>query len=94
MIGGGRTTGAALMIGSGILLIAFLAWIATAFGTAETTGGGLALGVVLALVVIAPIFGIGAYLFRKGTAESAQFETAQKQKKILNMVLAQGQGRA
>lgn len=91
MIGGGRTTGAALMIGSGILLIAFLGWIVTAFGTAETTGGGLALGIVLALAIIAPIFGIGAYLFRKGTAESAQFATAQKQKQILNMVLTQGQ---
>jgi len=91
MIGGGRTTGAALMIGSGVLLIAFLGWVLTAFSTSETSGGGLALGVVLALAIIAPIFGIGAYLFRKGTAESAQFAVAQQQKKILNMVLTQGQ---
>lgn len=90
MVGGGRTTGAALMIGSGILLVAFIGWIVTAFGTTETTSGGFALGIVLALAVITPIFGIGAYVFRKGIVESTQFETAQRQKKVLNMVLAQG----
>ncbi len=91
MIGGGRTTGAALMIGSTILLVAFVSWVIIAFSTNETSRAGMALGIVLALAIIAPLIGIGAYLFRKGTAESAQFAVAQQQKKILNMVLAQGQ---
>ena len=91
MIGGGRTVGTVLMIGSGVLLVAFLGWIVTAFGTSETSSGGMALGIVLAAAVLAPIFGIGAYLFRKGSAEKVEFATVQQQKKLLNMVLTQGQ---
>ncbi|MEZ4861221.1 MAG: hypothetical protein R3C14_07940 [Caldilineaceae bacterium] len=91
MIGGGRTVGAGFMIGSVVLLAAFLAWVITAFGTSETSSGGLAIGIVLALAVLAPIFGIGAYLFRKGTTEKRELATVQQEKKILNMVLTQGQ---
>lgn len=90
MIGGGRTVGLGLMIGSAVLLAAFLGWLFTAFGTAETTGGGLAIGIVLALAVLAPVFGIGVYIFRRGTAEQADFAVVQQQKKLLNMVLTQG----
>ena len=90
MIGGGRTVGTVLMIGSAILLIAFLGWIVTALGTNETSSGGMALGIVLATAVLAPVFGIGAYLFRKGSAEKVEFAAVQKQKKLLNMVLTQG----
>ncbi|NJN81216.1 MAG: hypothetical protein HC802_02290 [Caldilineaceae bacterium] len=72
-------------------MLAFLGWIVTALGTSETSAGGMTLGILLAFVVLGPIFGIGAYLFRKGSAESAQYAFAQQEKKILNMVLAQGQ---
>ena len=37
------------------------------------------------------IFGIGVYIFRKGTSEQSQFAEVQKEKKLLNMVLTQGQ---
>ncbi len=90
MIGGGRTVGAALMIVSAVLLIAFGAWVTVALNTSETSSGGMAIGIVLALAVLAPIFGIGAYLFRKGTAENAEMANVQQEKKILNMVLTQG----
>lgn len=91
MIGSGRLVGLGLMIGSGVLLLAFFAWLATAFGTNETTSGGLAIGVVLALALLLPIFGIGVYVFRRGSAEKKDFATLQQQKKLLNMVLSQGQ---
>ena len=87
MIGGGRTVGIGLMAGAALLLAAFLAWVLTE----EITGGGRALALVLALLVMGPIFGIGAYLLRKGTFEKAQFAHVQQEKKILNMVLTQGQ---
>jgi DNA-directed RNA polymerase subunit RPC12/RpoP len=79
------------MIGSAVLLFAFIAWVTTAFGTSETTSGGLTLGILLSLIVLAPIFGIGVYLFRRGTAEQTQFAVVQQQKKLLNIVLTQGQ---
>lgn len=91
MIGGGRTVGAALMAGSALLLIGFLAWATTALGTGETSSGGLALAVVLAIIVCAPIFGVGFYVFRRGTVEKAEFAQVTQEKKILNMVLTQGQ---
>jgi len=91
MIGGGRTVGAALMAGSALLLIGFLAWATTALGAGETSSGGLALAVVLAIIVCAPIFGVGFYVFRRGTVEKAEFAQVTQEKKILNMVLTQGQ---
>ena len=91
MIGAGRTVGAVLMIGSSLLLLAFVSWIITALGGGETTGGGATLGVLLALIVMAPVFGIGFYVFRKGNVEKAEYATVQQEKKILNMVLTQGQ---
>lgn len=92
MTGGGRIVGLAMMIVSVVLLVAFLGWGATAIATGEgLTRGGLTLGLLLALVVLAPIFGIGVYLLRKGTEEERQMATVKQEKKILNMVLAQGQ---
>ncbi|MEZ4729631.1 MAG: hypothetical protein R3E79_21080 [Caldilineaceae bacterium] len=91
MIGGGRTVGAALMIVSAVLFVAFGAWTTIALTTNETSSGGMAIGLVLALAVLGPVFGIGVYIFRKGTAEKTEFAYVQQEKKILNMVLTQGQ---
>ncbi len=90
MIGGGRTVGLSLMLGSGVLLLAFLGWLLTAFGTSETSSAGMAIGIVLALAILSPIFSIGVYLFRRGTVEKGEFAHVQQQKKLLNMVLTQG----
>jgi len=87
MIGGGRIVGLALMIGSAVLLVAFLVWMVT---EEAVQGGGLTLGILLALLVLAPIFGIGFYLQRRGTAETKQYAVVQQEKKLLNMVLTQG----
>jgi ribosomal protein S27AE len=91
MVGSGRIVGLGLMIGSIVLFVAFAAWAGTALITSETSSGGMVLGLLLALIVLSPIFGIGAYLFRSGTAEKSQFAVVQQERKILNMVLAQGQ---
>jgi DNA-directed RNA polymerase subunit RPC12/RpoP/predicted transcriptional regulator len=91
MIGGGRTVGVVLMLISAVLLVAFGAWASVALMTSETTSGGLVLGMVIALAVLGPVFGIGAYVFRKGTVEQTEFASVQQEKKILNMVLTQGQ---
>lgn len=87
MIGAGRIVGLVLMVLSVVFFIGFAAWAMTE----ELTRGGLVLGIFLALVVLAPIFGVGVYLFRKGTVEQSQFAIVQQEKKLLNMVLTQGQ---
>ena len=76
------------MIGSAVLFVAFLAWALT---EETVVGGGLTLGVLLTLIVLSPIFGIGVYLLRRGTEETRQFAVVKQEKKLLNMVLTQGQ---
>lgn len=90
MIGGGRIVGLGLMIGSAVLLVAFFVWASTALGANETTSGGMTLGMLLALVVLAPVFGVGVYLMRSGSAEQTQHAVVQQERKLLNMVLTQG----
>jgi DNA-directed RNA polymerase subunit RPC12/RpoP len=91
MVGSGKTLGLILMIGAGLLLVAFGAWATTALLSSETTSGGAILGILLALLVMAPLFGIGAYLFRKGGLEQSEMAQVQKEKQILNAVLTRGQ---
>ncbi len=90
MIGGGRVMGIIFMALSVILFLVFLSWAGTAFNTSETSAGGLTLAIALAAVVLTPVFGIGVYIFRRGTAEKSQFAYVEQEKKILNMVLTQG----
>lgn len=91
MIGSGRIVGLIMMVGSALLLVAFVAWALTAMGTGETSSGGMVLGILLALIVMAPIFGAGIYVFRKGSVEKEEYARVAQEKTILNMVLAQGQ---
>ncbi len=91
MVGGGKIVGMALMLGTVVIFVAFAAWAATALISSETSSGGLVLGLVLALVVLTPIFGVGVYLFRSGTVEQGQYAVVEQERRILNMVLAQGQ---
>lgn len=88
MRGGGRIIGLAMMIIAVVLLIGWSLTVITAEGN---TTGGMLLGVFLALIVCAPLVGIGFYLFRKGRHEESEFAQVAKEKKILNMVLTQGQ---
>ncbi|MGL4648850.1 MAG: hypothetical protein ACRC1H_05535 [Caldilineaceae bacterium] len=87
MVGSGRVVGIILMVVGVILLIGGATWLFSE----DVTAGGRALGMLLGLLVLAPIIGIGAYLFRQGGAEQAQFATVQQEKKLLNIVLTQGQ---
>ena len=87
MRGGGRIVGLAMMV---ISVVLFVGWTAAVVASG-TTSGGLVLGLFLALVVCAPLLGIGFYLWRKGQQEESEFAQVAKEKKILNMVLTQGQ---
>jgi DNA-directed RNA polymerase subunit RPC12/RpoP len=88
MRGGGRIVGLAMMIVAVVLLIGWSVTVITAEGNST---GGMVLGVFLGLVVCALLVGIGFYLFRRGQTEETEFEQVAKEKKILNMVLTQGQ---
>jgi hypothetical protein len=93
MVGAGRIVGIVLMAISAIFLIGVAIWAISESSDPESlmTTGGLALALFLALVVLAPIFGVGVYVFRKGSVEQSQFAVVKQEKKLLNMVLTQGQ---
>ena len=83
----GRIVGLIIMMIAGVLFVGWTAVVATS----DTTTGGLIVGLFLALTVCVPLAGIGFYLFRRGQREERAFAQVAKEKKILNMVLTQGQ---
>ena len=91
MPGQGRTVGIILVV---VALLAFLiaaALLIAQVSTGETTLTGAILGIFLvSIVLVLPLGGAGVYLMSKGRQESAEYAEIAKEKKILNMVLAQG----
>ena len=88
MPGHGRTIGAILIAVAVVVLLASLVWL-----VAEPTTGGEGRRSAFSLCCwssLLPLGGGGLYLLTKGRQETAEFAEIAKQKKILNMVLAQG----
>ncbi|MGQ9585366.1 MAG: hypothetical protein ACUVXG_08195 [Anaerolineae bacterium] len=87
----GRTLGIILMaVGVGACILG-----AVFFGMGATSGRAgyaMVLGfALLFLVLVAPLVGIGGYLFVKGRQEEAQLANVKKERRILDMVQTQGQ---
>lgn len=91
MVGQGRTIGIILIAVAVIALLISLALMIAQASTGENTVSGAILGILLVtVVVVLPLGGGGIYLMSKGKQETAEFAEIQKEKTILNMVLAQG----
>ena len=91
MPGQGRTIGIILIAVALIALVVAAGLLIAQVTSGETTASGAVLGLLIALVVfVLPLGGGGFWLLTRGRQESAEFAELEKQKKILNMVLAQG----
>jgi DNA-directed RNA polymerase subunit RPC12/RpoP len=91
MPGQGRTLGIVLIGIAAVAAILVGAWLVSALSGDETTVSGALLGFLLAAAVfVLPIGGAGVYLLAKGQQETVQYANIAQQKKLLNMVLAQG----
>jgi DNA-directed RNA polymerase subunit RPC12/RpoP len=91
MVGQGRIIGG-LMIAAGLALVLIAgAWLAANLGEGALRLSGAALGVVLLLIVVAPLLGGGAFIFVRGTEEVKRFAEVAREREILNMVLTRGQ---
>ncbi|MGV8084600.1 MAG: hypothetical protein AB2L09_13370 [Coriobacteriia bacterium] len=91
MPGQGRTIGMVLIAVAVIVCLLAAALLITQASTGETTVTGALLGIfIVGIVVVLPLGGGGVYLLTKGRQETAEYAEIAKQKKILNMVLAQG----
>ncbi len=91
MPGQGRTLGIVLIVVALVALLVSVALLLAQVSAGETTVTGAILGILIASVVfVLPLGGGGFYLLSKGKQEVTEFNEIAKQKKILNMVLAQG----
>ena len=88
----GRITGIILIVIAILIFLAATALLGTQFFTEETaSAGGQVLGLVLVFIcAVLPIAAIGVYLLIRGQAEEKKAAKARQERKILNMVLAQG----
>ncbi len=92
MVGSGRRVGIILIALSIIVFLATAGLMGAQLAGGDTTIGGAALGLVLMTIFVSlPLAAAGAWFFVRGRREAAAFAEVEKEKKILNMVVTQGQ---
>lgn len=93
MSGTGKTIGI-IMVMAGVLIGLVAALF---FGSGYASGrmpSAMILGFGLVfIVVVLPLVGVGGFMFVKGRQEAAAFAEVEKEKRVLNIVLTQGQVR-
>jgi len=92
MVGSGRTVGIILIALSIIVFLATAGLMGAQLAGGDTTIGGAALGLVLMTIFVSlPLAAAGMWFYVKGRREATEFAEVEKEKKILNMVVTQGQ---
>lgn len=91
MVGQGRIIGGLMVVAAIALMLVIGAWLIANLSEGTLRISGAVFGVVLVLIVVAPLLGGGAFIFFRGTEEARQFAEVAKERKILNMVLTRGQ---
>ena len=91
MVGQGRIIGGLMIVAAIALMLVIGAWLVANLSEGTLRISGAVFGVVLVLIVVAPLLGGGAFIFFRGTEEARQFAEVAKERKILNMVLTRGQ---
>lgn len=91
MVGQGRIIGGLMVVAGLALMLAVGVWLVANLAEGTVRASGAALGVVLVLIVAAPLLGGGAFLFVRGREEAYQFAEVAKERDILNMVLTRGE---
>jgi hypothetical protein len=93
MTGGGKTIGIIMIVaGIAIGLVAALFFGSGAASGRAASAMILGFGLVFVVVVL-PLVGVGGFIFVRGRQEAAAFAEVEKEKRVLNMVLTQGQVR-
>ena len=90
MIGQGKVVGTILIVIA--LIIAIIAGLYLFSGLAEgrLRLTGFVLGMALVAIVALPVLGMGAFMLVRGRGEVREFAEVEKEKRLLNVVQAQG----
>lgn len=91
MVGQGRVIGGLLIAAGVVLVLGAGGWLIASLAEETLRVTGAVFGLVLLLIVVAPLIGGGAFLFVRGSEEAKQFAEVAKEREILNMVLTRGQ---
>ncbi|MFQ5342753.1 MAG: hypothetical protein ACE5F6_14530 [Anaerolineae bacterium] len=91
MVGQGRIIGGLMIVAAIALMLVIGAWLVANLSEGTLRVSGAVFGVVLVVIVVAPLLGGGAFIFFRGTEEARQFAEVAKEREILNMVLTRGQ---
>jgi hypothetical protein len=87
----GRIIGIILVAAAVLLCLGVGAWLASESVGGGLTIGGAVLGGVLALIIAAPLAGVGVFLLIQGGREEKSMAEVQQERKLLNIVKTQGQ---
>lgn len=90
MIGQGKGIGLILMLAAVVLTLAVGLYLFSGVLEGRLTTSGFMLGVVIVLILAAPLFVGGVYLRAHGQSEARQYSQAAQEKKLLNIVSAHG----
>jgi hypothetical protein len=92
MVGSGRTVGIILIALGIIALLATAGLMIAQYVGGDTSIGGAALGTVLITFFVSlPLLAAGVWFYTKGRREASEFAEVEKQKKLLNVIVTQGQ---
>jgi hypothetical protein len=79
----GRIIGIILVAAAALLCLGVGAWLASESAGGGLTLGGAALGGLLALIIAAPLVGVGVYLLIQGGREERSMAEVQQERKLL-----------
>jgi len=94
MTGSGKLIGLILIIAGIVVALLAAVYLGSGYASERLSLPAAVLGFSLAVIVFTlPSVGVGIYLLVKGKREEAQFARVEKERKLLDMVLAQGKVR-
>jgi len=89
-MGQGKTIGLILIFAGLAIGLVGTGWLGTTLATGSLGPGGFALGLALLVLVVLPFIGFGVFFLVRGAAESRDMARVAQERRLLNMVMAQG----
>jgi DNA-directed RNA polymerase subunit RPC12/RpoP len=89
-MGQGKTIGLILIFAGLAIGLVGTSWLGTTLATGSLGPGGFALGLALLVLVVLPFIGFGVFFLVRGAAESRDMARVAQERRLLNMVMAQG----